>query len=92
MDVKEFYQGLSDEVKEKIKACQSLEEAKKILEDEKIELDPELLENVSGGMFWGSFFGGRKNKGKKDEKTPSLGYWIVDGKIPKDDDDDDDGC
>ena len=50
MDLKEFYQGLSDEAKEKLKACKSEEEALQVLKDEKIELDPDLLDAVSGGM------------------------------------------
>jgi hypothetical protein len=50
LDLKEFYQGLSDEAKEKLKACKSEEEALQVLKDEKIELDPDLLDAVSGGM------------------------------------------
>jgi hypothetical protein len=49
MNKKEFYESLSDEVKAKIKACKTEEEMLKVLQDEKIELDPELLESVSGG-------------------------------------------
>ena len=54
MDKKEFYNKLSDDVKEKIKACKTEEEMLKVLQDEKIELDPELLDpeqlaGVSGG-------------------------------------------
>lgn len=49
MDLKEFYNSLSENVKEKLKACQSEEEMLKVLEEENIELDPEVLEEVSGG-------------------------------------------
>ena len=49
MNKKEFYNSLSDEVKAKIKACKTEEEMLKVLQDEKIELDPELLDKVSGG-------------------------------------------
>ena len=49
MNKKEFYESLSDEVKAKIKACKTEEETLKVLQDEKIELDPELLDKVSGG-------------------------------------------
>ncbi len=49
MNKKEFYESLSDEVKAKIKACKTEEEMLKVLQDEKIELDPELLDGVSGG-------------------------------------------
>lgn len=49
MTRKEFYETLSDEVKEKIKACQSEEEMLKVLEQEQIELSPDMLEAVAGG-------------------------------------------
>lgn len=49
MNRKEFYENLSDEVKEKIKACKSEQEMLKVLEDEQIELSPELLDGVAGG-------------------------------------------
>lgn len=49
MNRKEFYNTLSEGVKAKIKACQTEEEMLRVLEEEKIELDPELLEDVSGG-------------------------------------------
>ena len=49
MNRKEFYNSLSDEVKEKIKACRSEEEMLKVLQEERIELSPDLLEGVSGG-------------------------------------------
>ena len=49
MNRKEFYNSLSEEVKEKIKACRSEEEMLKVLQEEQVELSPDLLENVSGG-------------------------------------------
>ena len=49
MNWKEFYESLSEDVKAKLKACRSEEEMMKVLEDEKIELAPELLDGVSGG-------------------------------------------
>ena len=51
MDLKEFYNSLSENVKEKLKACASEEEMLKVLEKENIELDPEVLEKVSGGRL-----------------------------------------
>ena len=36
-------------MKAKLKACRTEEEMLKVLEEEKIELDPELLDAVSGG-------------------------------------------
>ena len=49
MDRKEFYESLPEDVKEKIKACKSEAEMLKVLEDEQIELSPELLDGVAGG-------------------------------------------
>ena len=49
MTRKEFYDGLSDELKTKIKACKTEAEMRKVLEDAGVELSPELLEGVSGG-------------------------------------------
>ena len=50
MDLKEFYTSQSEEVKERLKACKSVEEMKQVLDEEGIELDPEMLDNISGGM------------------------------------------
>ena len=49
MNQKEFYNSLSEDVKAKLKACRSEEEMMKVLDEEKVELDPELLDGVSGG-------------------------------------------
>ena len=49
MNRREFYNTLSEDVKKKIKACQTEEEMLRVLAEEKIELDPELLDSVSGG-------------------------------------------
>ena len=51
MNRKEFYESLSEDVKAKIKACETEEEMLKVLDEEKIELDPEILDeaNVTGG-------------------------------------------
>jgi len=50
MNRKEFYESLSEDVKAKLKACKSDEEMMKVLDEEKIELDPELLDEVNGGV------------------------------------------
>ena len=50
MNRKEFYNTLSEDVKTKIKACKTEEEMMRVLAEEKIELDPELLDSVSGGL------------------------------------------
>ena len=50
MNRREFYDGLSEDVKAKIKACKSDEEMMGVLDAEKIELDPAVLDEVSGGL------------------------------------------
>ena len=50
MDRKEFYNSLSEDVKAKLKACKTNEEMMKVLDEEKVALDPALLEGVSGGL------------------------------------------
>ena len=49
MTRREFYEGLSDEVKAKIKACASEQEMLQVLEDAQIELLPDMLDGVAGG-------------------------------------------
>ena len=49
MNQKEFYNSLSEDVKAKLKNCKSEEEMMKVLDEEKVELDPELLDEISGG-------------------------------------------
>ena len=49
MNREEFYNTLSEDVKNKIKACKTEEEMLKVLGQEGIALDDELLEGVSGG-------------------------------------------
>ncbi len=51
MDLKEFYNSLSEDVKAKLKECKSEEEMLKVLEEENIKLDPDVLEDVSGGRL-----------------------------------------
>ena len=51
MNQKEFYNSLSEDVKAKIKACKSEAEMMGVLDAEKIELEPELLDEVSGGKL-----------------------------------------
>jgi len=48
MTHEEFYNSLSDELKEKVKACTSLEEMKAVLKEAGIELDSEVLEGLGG--------------------------------------------
>ena len=49
MNVDEFYNSQSEDVKARLRACKSEEEMLKVLDEENIELDPEVLEEVSGG-------------------------------------------
>ena len=49
MNQKEFYDSLSEDIKERLKACKTEEEMMKVLDEEKIELDPDLLDEASGG-------------------------------------------
>lgn len=46
---REFYENLSEEVKEKIKACESEEEMMNVLEEEKIEISPDMLDTARKG-------------------------------------------
>lgn len=48
-NIAEFYGSLSEDVKEKLKACKSNAEVLKVLADAYITLNPELLKAVSGG-------------------------------------------
>ena len=49
MDRKEFYNTLNDDIKMKLKACKSDEEMLKVLKENNIRLDDELLKGVTGG-------------------------------------------
>ena len=51
MNRKEFYNSLSEDVKARLKACKTEEEMMKVLSEEKIELDLDLMEKVSGGRM-----------------------------------------
>ena len=55
--------NLSDELKAKIKNCKTDEELKNLLEAENIELDPEMLGEVSGGT------------GLNDPQCPPIVRW-----------------
>ena len=43
------FEDLSDELKEKIKSCETIEELKKLAELEDIELSAEELDDIAGG-------------------------------------------
>ena len=49
MDLKSIYESLTDEQKEKAKACKTAEEFKEFAEKEGIELTDEMLDAVAGG-------------------------------------------
>ena len=48
----DFFKKLPKEVQEKLKTCKSEEEAMEILKDNMIELPPDELKKVSGGINW----------------------------------------
>ena len=52
MAMQELFNNLTDEQKEKFKACKTQEELLKALDEENIELSPDQLEAVSGGDGW----------------------------------------
>ena len=52
MAMQELFNNLTDEQKEKFKACNTQEDLMKALDEESIELSPDQLEAVSGGSFW----------------------------------------
>ena len=52
MTLEDRFNGLPDDVKEKAKACESIEEVVQLASDSMIDLTDEELEAISGG--WGS--------------------------------------
>ena len=48
----DFFKKLPKEVQEKLKTCKSEEEAMEILKDNMIEIPPDELKKVSGGINW----------------------------------------
>ncbi len=48
----ELFRKLPEDVKEKLKSCKSEEEAMDILKENMIEVPPEELKKVAGGMCW----------------------------------------
>ena len=52
--LKNFYNSLTDEQKEKVKACKSSEDFLKLTE-EGLELPDEIMDNVAGGDFFDAF-------------------------------------
>ena len=56
MELKSIYDSLTDEQKEKAKACKTADEFKEFAEKEGIELTDEELDQIAGGLYFG---GGR---------------------------------
>ncbi len=52
--IKGFYDNLSDDLKEKVKACKTMEEVMELAAKEGIELPDEVVEDISGGWDWRS--------------------------------------
>ena len=70
--LKKIYDSLTDEQKEKIKACKTDEEVIKFAGEEGIELPDEILDNVAGGVVvdikdgtWSAFDNDGKYLGNK---------------------------
>lgn len=57
--LKEIYDSLTDEQKEKAMNCKTAEELMEFAGEEDIELPEDLLGNVAGGEWWnpGTWFG-----------------------------------
>jgi len=51
MNRKEFYEGLSEDLKARLRNCKSEQEMMSVLDEEKIELDPGILEEINGGKL-----------------------------------------
>ena len=51
MEQKSIFDNLTDEQKEKVKACKTADEFKAFVEKEGIELTDEMLDEVAGGSF-----------------------------------------
>ena len=49
---KEMYDGLSDEMKEKVKSCKTADDLITLAKTEGIELTDEQLDAISGGSVW----------------------------------------
>ena len=68
MTNEELFEKLTEEQKEKFKACKSEEELQKLLEEEGIELDPEQLEAVLLPEAGIAFVAGRRETAPPDER------------------------
>ena len=49
---RELYDGLSDDLKKKAKACKTAEELMRLAKAEGIELTDEQMDAISGGVDW----------------------------------------
>lgn len=58
------FDKLSEELKEKLRNCKSSDELQKVLMEENIELDPDTLEAVSGGLEGELIYCSNKDKQK----------------------------
>ena len=50
MEIKDFYSGLSDEQKQKLKDCKDVKEMMQLFNEEGVKLTDDQLDDVSGGM------------------------------------------
>ena len=49
---KEIYENLSEEMKEKVRSCKTVDELVTFVQTEGIELTDEQLDEISGGSVW----------------------------------------
>ncbi len=74
MESKDLINGLSEEVKKKLAACETKEEVKKVLAEAGVEpLDDEDLDKVAGGHFDLRF----KERPYDDPPVPHTGSYYV---------------
>ena len=50
MEIKDFYSGLSDEQKQKLKDCKDVKEMMQLFNEEGVKLTDDQLDDVSGGV------------------------------------------
>lgn len=77
--LKAIYDSLTDEQKERAKACKTTDELVKLAGEEGIELSDEMIEAAAGGVQAGFFTsGGSKEFGgqKQDDPKPPRRTWL----------------
>ncbi|MBR1828198.1 MAG: hypothetical protein IJ781_01625 [Atopobiaceae bacterium] len=52
MDVKEWFEGLTEDLQTRVKACKSLDELKAVMADAGTELSDDVLDGLAGGGWY----------------------------------------